>query len=76
MLSYIVSVIAFAALSLGVVLPPDPPLAACSCPADLLTDHGVLIHTWPAFQCAYPAGACTWDEVRCSYVRSPVQCFS
>ena len=44
---------------LGRAIPtPD----ACECPLDKNHAQGVLIHTWPEFQCAYPNGACTWDE--------------
>lgn len=34
----------------------------CECPADLNGDSGVLINVFPGFQCAYPNGACTWED--------------
>ncbi|KAJ3539193.1 hypothetical protein NM688_g6403 [Phlebia brevispora] len=34
----------------------------CDCPEDTFGDGGVLINVWPGFQCAYPSGACTWDD--------------
>lgn len=34
----------------------------CECPADLTNAPGVLINVFPGFQCAYPTGACTWDD--------------
>ena len=34
----------------------------CECPSDLNGDSGVLINVYPGFQCAYPNGACTWDD--------------
>lgn len=34
----------------------------CNCPADLTGASGVLINVYPGYQCAYPAGACTWDD--------------
>jgi hypothetical protein len=42
-------------------VPSDP----CVCPSDLNGDSGVLINVFPGYQCAYPGGACTWnDKVR------------
>ncbi len=35
----------------------------CECPSDNFHDSGTLINVWPGFQCAYPAGACTWEDV-------------
>lgn len=37
----------------------------CECPSDLNSDSGVLINVFPGFQCAYPGGACTWDDQVC-----------
>lgn len=34
----------------------------CECPTDNNGDSGVLINVYPGFQCAYPNGACTWDD--------------
>ncbi|THG96583.1 hypothetical protein EW026_g5274 [Hermanssonia centrifuga] len=34
----------------------------CECPTDNNNDPGVLINVYPGFQCAYPNGACTWDD--------------
>ena len=35
----------------------------CECPTDLTGDsNGVLINVYPGYQCAYPGGACTWDD--------------
>jgi hypothetical protein len=34
----------------------------CECPNDLHGDSGVLINVYPGYQCAYPNGACTWDD--------------
>ena len=34
----------------------------CECPTDLNGDSGVLINVYPGYQCAYPNGACTWDD--------------
>ena len=34
----------------------------CQCPSDLNGDSGVLINVYPGYQCAYPNGACTWDD--------------
>ncbi|KAF7790610.1 hypothetical protein EIP86_001566 [Pleurotus ostreatoroseus] len=34
----------------------------CECPSDNNGDSGVLINVYPGFQCAYPNGACTWDD--------------
>ncbi len=34
----------------------------CECPLDLHGDSGVLINVYPGFQCAFPNGACTWDD--------------
>lgn len=34
----------------------------CECPSDLNGDSGVLINVYPGYQCAYPDGACTWDD--------------
>ena len=35
----------------------------CQCPSDNNGDSGVLINVYPGFQCAYPGGACTWEDV-------------
>ena len=40
----------------------------CECPADKFHNSGVLINVWPGYQCAYPAGACTWDDKVCRAV--------
>jgi len=34
----------------------------CECPTDLNGSSGVLINVYPGYQCAYPNGACTWDD--------------
>ena len=34
----------------------------CECPIDKNGDSGVLINVYPGYQCAYPNGACTWDD--------------
>ena len=34
----------------------------CACPTDLNGSSGVLINVYPGYQCAYPGGACTWDD--------------
>lgn len=34
----------------------------CPCPIDNFNDTGVLINVFPGYQCAYPAGACSWDD--------------
>lgn len=34
----------------------------CQCPTDNNGDSGVLINVYPGYQCAYPNGACTWDD--------------
>ncbi|KAF7797003.1 hypothetical protein EIP86_008195 [Pleurotus ostreatoroseus] len=34
----------------------------CECPPDRYHSAGVLINVWPGYQCAYPGGACTWDD--------------
>ena len=34
----------------------------CECPTDLNGDPGVLINVYPGYQCAYPNGACTWED--------------
>ncbi|GJE96167.1 hypothetical protein PsYK624_123600 [Phanerochaete sordida] len=34
----------------------------CECPLDSTGEQGVLINVFPGFQCAYPSGACTWDD--------------
>ena len=34
----------------------------CECPPDRYHSSGVLINVWPGYQCAYPGGACTWDD--------------
>lgn len=34
----------------------------CPCPKDLNGDKGVLINFFPGYQCAYPGGACSWDD--------------
>ncbi|EKM51462.1 uncharacterized protein PHACADRAFT_166025 [Phanerochaete carnosa HHB-10118-sp] len=36
--------------------------SGCQCPTDLNGDSGVLINVYPGYQCAYPNGACTWDD--------------
>lgn len=40
----------------------------CECPSDLNGDSGVLINVYPGYQCAYPNGACTWDDKVCPSV--------
>ncbi|CAL1701823.1 unnamed protein product [Somion occarium] len=40
---------------------PCPP-SGCTCPLDLNNDEGVLINYFTGYQCAYPNGACTWDD--------------
>ncbi|KAF7797000.1 hypothetical protein EIP86_008190 [Pleurotus ostreatoroseus] len=35
---------------------------SCACPTNNLGETGVLINTYPGYQCAYPGGACTWDD--------------
>lgn len=35
---------------------------ACDCPIDNNCDEGVLINVFLGYQCAYPHGACTWDD--------------
>ena len=46
----------------------------CECPTDLTGDsNGVLINVYPGYQCAYPGGACTWDDVS---VLQPINRFS
>jgi len=37
-------------------------LAGCPCPIDKDGDSGVLINVFPGYQCAYPSGACSWDD--------------
>ena len=37
-------------------------LAGCPCPIDNNGDTGVLINVFPGYQCAYPAGACAWND--------------
>ncbi|EMD36834.1 hypothetical protein CERSUDRAFT_114750 [Gelatoporia subvermispora B] len=34
----------------------------CECPTDNNGDRGVMINFFPGYQCAYPGGACTWDD--------------
>ena len=34
----------------------------CECPIDNNGDSGVLINVFPGYQCAYPNGACQWDD--------------
>ncbi|KAI0791238.1 hypothetical protein C8Q75DRAFT_66459 [Abortiporus biennis] len=34
----------------------------CPCPKDNNGDTGVLINFFPGYQCAYPNGACSWDD--------------
>lgn len=34
----------------------------CPCPKDNNGDSGVLINFFPGYQCAYPDGACSWDD--------------
>ena len=34
----------------------------CECAPDNNGDGGVLINVYPGYQCAYPGGACTWDD--------------
>lgn len=49
---------------------PDPVLigcypggaGGCPCPKDNNGDKGVLINFFPGYQCAYPGGACSWDD--------------
>lgn len=43
----------------------------CECPTDLNGESGVLINVYPGYQCAYPNGACTWDDkVRSSFTQA------
>jgi hypothetical protein len=37
--------------------------SGCVCPLDNNSDTGVLINQFKGYQCAYPHGACTWDNV-------------
>jgi hypothetical protein len=39
----------------------------CACPIDNNLDTGVLINEFKGYQCAYPGGACLWDNVRTPY---------
>lgn len=39
------------------------PASGCACPIDNNLDTGVLINQFKGYQCAYPGGACTWDNV-------------
>ncbi|CAL1701826.1 unnamed protein product [Somion occarium] len=34
----------------------------CPCPKDKTGASGVLINFFPGYQCAYPGGACSWDD--------------
>ena len=34
----------------------------CPCPIDNNGDEGVLINVFPGYQCAYPQGACSWND--------------
>ena len=34
----------------------------CPCPTDNNGDSGVLINVFPGYQCAYPSGACAWND--------------
>ncbi|KAH8105319.1 hypothetical protein BXZ70DRAFT_1004830 [Cristinia sonorae] len=34
----------------------------CPCPIDNFGDSGVLINVFPGYQCAYPHGACAWND--------------
>lgn len=47
----------------------------CECPSDLHGDSGVLINVYPGFQCAYPNGACTWED-KVGYLRPNKSCNS
>lgn len=38
----------------------------CECPLDSTGEQGILINVFPGFQCAYPSGACTWDDAVCA----------
>lgn len=40
----------------------------CECPLDTTGEQGVLVNVFPGFQCAYPGGACTWDDATGSLV--------
>jgi len=44
--------------------PSNAPCATsgCDCVADLNGDSGILINAFEGYQCAYPNGACTWDQ--------------
>lgn len=42
----------------------------CQCPIDNTGDSGVLINVYPGYQCAYPNGACTWDDKVCCSIAS------
>ncbi|KZT22404.1 hypothetical protein NEOLEDRAFT_660260 [Neolentinus lepideus HHB14362 ss-1] len=37
-------------------------LTGCPCPNDTHGNVGVLINIFPGYQCAYPSGACAWDD--------------
>lgn len=37
-------------------------VGGCPCPKDKFGDSGVLINFFPGYQCAYPGGACSWDD--------------
>jgi hypothetical protein len=39
------------------------PASGCACPVDNNLDTGLLINEFKGYQCAYPGGACTWDNV-------------
>ncbi|KAJ3488609.1 hypothetical protein NLI96_g2712 [Meripilus lineatus] len=38
------------------------PSSGCTCPLDNHGDSGVMINYFTGYQCAYPNGACTWDD--------------
>ena len=37
-------------------------VGGCPCPTDNNGDSGVLINVFPGYQCAYPNGACSWND--------------
>ncbi|KAI0791240.1 hypothetical protein C8Q75DRAFT_757309 [Abortiporus biennis] len=37
-------------------------LGGCPCPIDNFNNTGVLINVFPGYQCAYPNGACSWND--------------
>jgi hypothetical protein len=45
------------------------PASGCGCPIDNNAHSGELINHFKCYQCAYPSGACAWDNVGSFYVR-------